>query len=93
MHLVHLLPRKIVKTLALLPIRAWALGGELVVLLSREVLAKLLQHLHTITVLMTLSSHHLMQRNIQLPKLLRRVVAEKRFCEDDCFQGARCEEG
>jgi hypothetical protein len=93
MHLVHLLPRKIVNTLALLPTRARVLRGQLINMLSREVLAKLLQHLHRMTILMTLSTHHLMRRNIQLPKLLRRVVAEKRFCEDDCFQGTRCEEG
>jgi hypothetical protein len=77
-HLVHLFPQKTVKTLALLPTRARALRGELVVVLSREVLAKLLRHFHRMTVLMTLSSHHLMRRNIQLPKLLRRVVAKKK---------------
>jgi hypothetical protein len=81
---MELLPRKIMKTLAHLLTRARVLGGILINLLSREVLRKmlLLQPIHRMTIWMTLSSHDHMRRNIQVPKLLRRVEAEKRFYED-----------
>jgi hypothetical protein len=78
MHLVDLLPRKIVKTLACLVTRARPLGGEVIKLLSREVREKLLQHIHMMTVWMTFSSHHNRWRRIQVPKFLRREVLGKK---------------
>jgi hypothetical protein len=54
MHLVDLLPQKIAKTLVHLATRARGLEGEHVKLLSREVLGKLLQHVHRMTIWMTL---------------------------------------
>jgi hypothetical protein len=77
MHLVDLLARKIAKTLAHLVTRARGLGGEQAKLLSREVLGKLLQHVHMMIVWMTLSSHQHTRRRIQVPKFLRREVAGK----------------
>jgi hypothetical protein len=69
-------PWKAANYLTHLPIRARVLVGQLVNVLSRDVLAQLLQHLHRMmTVLMTLSCHRLIPRNIQVRKLLRRVVA------------------
>jgi hypothetical protein len=76
--LVDLLPWKISKTLAHLVIRARGLRGKHVELLSREVLGKLLQHVHRMIVWMTLSSHQHMQRRIQVPKFLRREVVGKK---------------
>jgi hypothetical protein len=77
MHLVDPLPWRIAKTPAHLATRARGLGGKHVKLLSREVLGKLLQHVHRMIVWMTLSSHQHVQRRIQVPKFLRREVVKK----------------
>jgi hypothetical protein len=72
------LPRKIAKTPTHLATMTKGLEGEHVKLLSREVLGKLLQHIHRMTVWMTLSSHQHVQRRIQVPKFLRREVVGKK---------------
>jgi hypothetical protein len=79
--------RKIAKTLAHLATRARGLGGEDVKLLSREVLGKLMQHVHRMIVWMTLSTYQHVWRSIQVPKFQRREVVKKRLCENDSFQG------
>jgi hypothetical protein len=78
MHLVDLLPQKIAKTPVHLVTMARGLGGEHVKLLSREVLGKLLLHIHRMTIWMTLSSHQHVRRRIQVPKFLRREVVRKK---------------
>jgi hypothetical protein len=57
--------------------RARGLRGEHIKLLSREALGKLLQHVHRMTVWMTLSSHQHVRRRIQVSKFLRREVVWK----------------